>query len=342
MRTLVAAVAALATLATVAASPAAAAPASAGAPPTLRLSETARPRLAVTGYALGSLPSRVVRREAHALATLGVAGVSIRRDGGQVRGPNADLNRLLRVAHANGLAASLLMSNWSERLGRFDTEALGRLLRSPRHQDQVADRLAQIVQRGGWDGVTVDLEGIGSSRADGLVSFLGRLRDALPSGAAIDIDVSATTSYRSRGYELRRIAGLVDHVVLMAYDEHGPGWSGPGPIGSLPWQRRCLRAALELVPAGQLDLGVAGYGYTWPRHRVGHSVSPRQARRLVASDGASARWRPRAGEWSATLSSGTRLWWSDTRSWRQRIDVAEHRDLHGTALWRLGKADPLP
>jgi spore germination protein YaaH len=174
------------------------------------------------------------------------------------------------------------------------------------------------------------------------VAVLARLRAALPAATSVDIDVSATTSYRSRGYALRRIAHVVDHVVLMAYDQHGPSWSGPGPVGALPWQRRCLRAALNLVGAEQLDLGVAGYGYAWPRHRVGHSVSPRQARQLVADDGATARWRPRAGEWSATLSNGTRMWWSDTRSWGRRVEVARHRGLHGIALWRLGKADPLP
>jgi spore germination protein len=304
--------------------------------------EAAAPRLAVTGYALGSLPSSVVRREAHGLDTVGVAGVPIRGDGTQVRRPNSDLMRLLRVAHANGLQASLLMSNWSERLGRFDTRALGRLLRSPENRSRVADRLAQVVRHGGWDGVTVDLEALRRSYADGLVAFLARLRAALPRHASIDIDVSATTRYRSRGYDLRGIARSVDRVALMAYDEHGPSWSDPGPIGSLPWQRRCLNAALDLLPAHKIDLGVAGYGYAWRRDGGGHSVFPRQARQLALHDGAEARWHPRAGEWSATLSNGTRLWWSDARSWRLRVRLAERRGMHGLALWRLGSADPLP
>jgi spore germination protein len=318
-----------------------------GSAPTLtamgqRPSDAAAPRPAVTGYALGSLPSSVIRREAHALATVGVAGVSIRMDGAQVRRPNANLIRLLRVAHANGLQASLLMSNWSERLGRFDTRALGRLLRSPENRHRVADRLGEIVRRGGWDGVTVDLEALRSSYADNLVAFLATLRTKLPQDASVDIDVSATTRYRSRGYDLRGIARSVDRIALMAYDEHGPSWSGPGPIGSLPWQRRCLHAALDLVAARQIELGVAGYGYAWGPRGGGHSVFPRQARQLVSDDGADAAWHPRAGEWSATLSNGTRMWWSDARSWRLRVRLAEHRRLHGLALWRLGSADPLP
>jgi spore germination protein len=341
VRRAIAAVAAVAVVATLAATGNATAHIS-SALPSMRPTELAGPPLPATGYALGSLPSYVVRREAHALTSLGVAGVSIRSDGAQVRRPNAELNRLLRVAHASGLSGSLLMSNWSERLGRFDTRALRRLLRSPANRARVADRLGQTVRRGGWDGVTVDLEALKPSFANGLVAFLERLRAALPPRATLDTDVAATTRYRSRGYDLRGIARSVDHVTLMAYDEHGPGWSDPGPVGSLPWQRRCLTAALDLIPARQLDLGVAGYGYLWRPHGGGHSVFPRQARRLVADDGAVARWRPRAGEWSAMLNNGARLWWSDARSWEQRLHLAAHRGLHGLALWRLGAADPLP
>jgi spore germination protein YaaH len=298
-------------------------------------------RLAVTGYALGSLPSAVVRRNAHALTAIGVAGVSIHSDGAHVARPNADLDRLRRVAHANQLSASLLVSNWSNRLGQFDSHALGLLLRSAAHRRAVASRLGQIVRHDGWDGVTVDLEALERSWAPGLTAFVARLRSSLPDRATVDIDVSATARYRSRGYDLRGIARSVDHVALMAYDQHGPGWSDAGPVGALPWQRRCLDAALRLVPARQIDLGVAGYGYLWRPDGSGRTVLPRGARDLVSADGAVARWHPKAGEWSATLSNGARLWWSDARSWRQRVRLAQHRGLHGLALWRLGSADPL-
>ena len=85
-------------------------------------------------------------------------------------------------------------------------------------------------------------------------------------------------------------------------------------------------------------LGVAGYGYTWPG---GRTISPAKARKLVALDGARARWRTGAGEWTARLSDGTRLWWSDARSVALRHELATELGLHGIALWRLGSADPL-
>ena len=40
----------------------------------------------------------------------------------------------------------------------------------------------------------------------------------------------------------------------------------------------------SLVPAAKVDLGVAGYGYTWPRHKAGRTVTDAQARKLALRD----------------------------------------------------------
>ena len=72
--------------------------------------------------------------------------------------------------------------------------------------------------------------------------------------------------------------------------------------------------------------------------RSGHTVTPAQARRLADDQ---ARWHADAGEWSARLGDGTRLWWSDARSYRVRRHLVAELGLHGLAVWRLGSADPL-
>jgi hypothetical protein len=100
MRRLAVVVAAPVALATVAGTPP-----SSSAPLTLRPSD-APARLAVTVYALGSLLSWVIHREAHALTAVGVASVLIRRDGSQVRGPTTDPSRPLRLARFDRAWAS--------------------------------------------------------------------------------------------------------------------------------------------------------------------------------------------------------------------------------------------
>jgi spore germination protein YaaH len=299
----------------------------------------------VTGFALGSAYDRLVEKNAHALTTLTVAGIGLTPDGNGVAAPNRDLRRLLGTAHDQGLRAELLLSNYSNALEAFDPRAASRLLRSGAKTDRVARRVAGFVRRQGWDGVNVDLELVRRTDADGLVRLLRRLQELMPPRKTVSIDISASTTlkaYLAHGYRLRAIGRTADVVVLMAYDMHGPTWSGPGPIGPLKWQRQAIAAARTAVPADRIDLGVAGYGYSWPESGTGRSLTVAAARRLVKTDGARAVWHPAYGEWSARLANGTVLWWSDGRSWDLRADLAASRRLHGLALWRLGSGDTLP
>jgi spore germination protein YaaH len=181
--------------------------------------------------------------------------------------------------------------------------------------------------------------------ADGLLMLVHELQTRMAPERSVSIAVMASDhlqEYVDRGYRLAELGQAVDTLALMTYDQHGPSWSGPGPIGSRTWQLRALATVAELVPVAKIDLGVAGYGYTWPRGREGKTVTVKQARRMVARDGAKARFRKGPGEWTARLSDGTRLWWSDGRSYQLRLEMAAAAGAHGLALWRLGSADPLP
>ncbi|MDO9380802.1 MAG: glycosyl hydrolase family 18 protein [Nocardioidaceae bacterium] len=297
------------------------------------------PRLEVTGYAVPG-DAAAVTRDAAALTTVGVDGVNVSASGRQVGRPDAAARALRDRAHREGLRAELLVGNYSERLGDFDPVAAHRLLAAPANRRRVAARLAATV-RGGWDGVQVDLESMGQGDRRGLTAFVAELRRRLPRGATLSMAVTASTTardYRRGGYDLPALARRLDRVVLMAYDQHGPTWSGAGPVGGLPWVRRTLRTLLRQVPARQVDLGVAGYGYTWPTGRDGAAVSDRRARQVARHP----RWDARQGEWTGTLAGGGRVWWSDARSWRVRRDLAAEHRLHGMALWSLGLSDPLP
>lgn len=318
-------------------------PAAASAAPAPAEEAGASP-LAVTGYVIQWARPGVVRRDADALTTVTVAGVEIARDGASVGTSTRAARRLLHTAHGSGLRAELILSNYSERVGGFDTRAADRLLRSAGNRDRVVDSLVDQVVGQGWDGVNVDLEALRARDAHGLVALLRALDDRLPADREVSIDVSARTSeqsYRDAGYRLSAIGEAVDVFQLMAYDLHGPTWSRPGPIGPLDWQRRAAEVVLGSVPAGKLDLGVAGYGYRWTGRLTGRSLTVSQARAAVERAGVEARYDGEAGEWTATLPGGDVLWWSDARSYELRRELATALGLHGVALWRLGSADRL-
>lgn len=300
--------------------------------------------LEVTGYALSSLPNHAVAANARGLTQVTTVGTSLTADGRRAVRPSSDTYRVARAARAKGLRTELLISNYSDRLEAFDTRAASRLLRSEANVRRVARQVAAYVDAGPWDGVNLDLEALGPAYAGGLVALARELQARMPSARTVSIDVSARGSvaaYRKAGYRLGALARTVDVVQLMAYDQHGPSWSGPGPVGALDWQRRSLAALLEKVPAAQVDLGVAGYGYTWPRGRTGGTVTVARARALARADGVRPRWDAEAGEWRARLRNGTVVWWSDRRSLALRRAVAVENGLHGLAIWRLGSADRL-
>ena len=298
-------------------------------------------------WALPSATDRMLERDVTALDRVDVVGVSLDADGRGIDAVPKSSRRIRRTAHELGLSAVLLMNNYSNRTESFDARAGHRLLARPARIRRVAAAIADVVDRQHWDGVNVDIERVRRGDADGLVRFVQALQEAMPAQKTVSIDVSAARSldgYRDRGYRMAALGEAADLVILMAYDFSGPSWSEPGPIGPLEWQRDAITAALEVIPAERIELGIAGYGYTWPAPRTGRtgrSISPRTARRKVADDGATAHWRAAAGEWTARLSNGTVLWWSDRRSYDVRRELAVEFGLSGTALWRLGSADRL-
>jgi len=178
----------------------------------------------------------------------------------------------------------------------------------------------------------------------GLVQLATSLRAGLPRRVSVGLTLSNNgdvAGFSSEGYDLPGLARSGCQEILMAYDDHGPWENIPGPIGPLGWQRTGLNVLLRFIPASRLVLGVAGYGYGWRRH---HNVAltDAQARALATSRGAHFRWAPSAGEWTATLRTHEVIWWSDARSLRARIRLAEQYHLAGLAVWSLAESDPIP
>ena len=303
--------------------------------------------LAVTGYAEsgGATTAAEIDASAPAMSTVGVDGVNINSAGTSVPAPDSSTITLLNKAHADSLRAEFLVGNYSDSIGDFDPTALHKLVSSSSNISKVVSSLVSDVNSQGWDGVTVDFESIQSQDAQGLVNFVAALKSAIPAGKTVSVDVTAfpdAADYPANGYNLTALGNAADRIALMAYDEHGPTWNGVGPIGGLPWQESCLQQVLADVAASKVDLGVAGYGYTWPTSGTGVQVTDAQARQMVQSDGSTATWDSTQGEWTVTLKNGTVMWWSDAKSWPLRVSLAQKYGLHGMALWALDLSDPIP
>ena len=306
-------------------------------------SASAADTLPVTGYQSEGDPSSLIDASAPGLGSVGVDGVNITADGRSVTAPDADAQAQLARAHADGLPADFLVGNFSDALGDFDETAAYRLLSSPANIDRVVATLRDAVVAQGWNGVTIDLESLRARDRSGLTNFAAALKASLPAGTEVSIDVTTFQSlsdYDANGYDLQALGQAVDNLALMGYDEHGFG-TGPGPVGELSWQASGLDVVLSQVDPGKVDLGVAGYGYAFAPGGGVTQVGDQQARDMVAGDGATAAFDTNAGEWTATLSDGTVLWWSDATSLASRKQLAADRGIHGLAVWDLGLSDTI-
>jgi spore germination protein len=299
--------------------------------------------LPILGYQSDGAPSSLIAADAPGLGSVGVDGLNLTGAPGAVSAPASSDRAQLAAAEDAGLPAVLLVGNFSPRINDFSEPLAHRTLRSPSATAALARTLAGDVTSEGWNGISVDLESLRARDAPGLVGLLADLRADLGPSASLTVNVSNFThpaQYPANGYDLAGIARSVSQVVLMAYDQHGPWEKTPGPIGATSWVKRGLAALLTVVPAAQVDLGVAGYGYVWAAHGR-RQLSDAAARALVARDGATARWRASAGEWTAALPNGGSVWWSDRRTLARREALAASRGLHGLAVWSLGLSDPI-
>jgi spore germination protein YaaH len=299
--------------------------------------------LPILGFQSEDSPASLIAADAPGLGSVGVDGLNLTGAPGAVSRPTVADRRQLAAARHAGLPAVLLVGNYSDRLGDFSEPLAWRTLRSPQAIASLARTLGADVRAAGWDGISVDLESLRKRDREGLAAFLADLRSRLPADDSLTVCVSNETSaraYEAGGYDLRRIEGSVDQVVLMAYDQHGPWERTPGPVAADHWVRAGLRTLMRTIPAREIDLGVAGYGYVWRRSGAAQ-VSDARARWLVHHAHAHARWIPSVGEWTARLPDGAVLWWSDHRSLGLRTTLAASHGLHGVAVWSLGLSDPI-
>jgi spore germination protein len=306
--------------------------------------QASTPHLAVLGFQEEDGPLGRIDASAPALSTVGVDGVNLLPDGASVTAPGRRGLAQLARAHQDGLRAILLIGNFDESIEDFNEATAYAMLGNPAHVQTVAAQLAGYVTGQGWDGISVDLESLQARDTAGLVTFVSDLRADLPASASVNVDVTNYTKpaeYRASGYDLAALGAAADEITLMAYDQHGPWERHPGPVGALAWVRSGLAVVLRSIPASKIDLGIAGYGYAW-RPSGDVQLSDEEARRLIASEHATAVFRKSVGEWTAKLSDGSTVWFSDARTYRLHAELALAYHLHGVAVWSLGLSDPLP
>ncbi|HEX3353974.1 MAG TPA: glycosyltransferase [Terriglobales bacterium] len=111
-----------------------------------------------------------------------------------------------------------------------------------------------------YHGLMIDFETFSKKGQTGYVDLLHELSaDLHAKGMKLYVSVQA----RNTDYNYAAVAGPVDGVVLMNYDEHYPSPGLAGPVASQDWFTGNLKAAVKVIPREKLISAIGNYGYDW-------------------------------------------------------------------------------
>lgn len=230
-------------------------------------------------------------------------------------------------------------------------ELAHQLLSNNDYRYNFINQLQEMMEKYDLDGVNIDIEGVYKSDRNNFSSFIRQLKETLGAkGYLVTVSVPAKTfddpnnSY-SYPFDYKSIAQYADRIAIMTYDEHG-AWagSGPGPIASIPWQENVIKYAVTQMPKEKILLGVPVYGFDWTKGKSWPKYSSYQMSEETAEkNGISVQWHQqyKVPYFKYKYQSQEReVWFEDSGSFKEKLNLMYKYDLKGIAIWRLGMEDP--
>jgi len=218
----------------------------------------------------------------------------------------------------------------------FKDEKIRKLVGSADARGRLAEQILAAIEAGNFDGVNLDFEYQYDPLAVTEDDFLGLIAEMRRAGIEnISLDVFANTIIKS-GYErLARLVGVVDEVLVMAYDFHASGSENAGavaPLGAAAGERSILEVLGKIEDSGvdknKITIALPLYGYQWKTETtefgsraVGYvaMLTYTKMAEFLKSDEFRARVNQNWDELSATPWIWLRK--QETVSWKERVKV---------------------
>jgi spore germination protein YaaH len=221
----------------------------------------------------------------------------------------------------------------------WDAKSAEATILDPDVRSRVNQGLADFARERRLSGYIFDFETLTPRAAAGFPAFLRAERAALgPKG--LKIWAVAPTDPEA---PLADLAASADAIVVMAYDECWAS-SNPGPVAGADWVQAILAKRLSGIDPKKVVVGLASYGYDWPKGSNAKVISAPAALALAAAKGAPIRRDPASSSaWFAYTDDnghGHEVWLVDAAAFALQRDIAASFKPAGIALWRLGLEDP--
>jgi spore germination protein YaaH len=231
---------------------------------------------------------------------------------------------------------------------QFDSTLTSNFLGNVAAQQNFITKLVARCLQLGVHGINIDFENLAGKDRAAYTAFISRLSDATrSSGLTLSIDLprgSVKWNHLS-AFDHEKLAGLVDYVITMAYDQHYSGSATAGSVSGLQWAEEGVKEFLSYgIPREKLILGIPYYVREWKIDSEGALVSNRallmkDVPGMIASKKASSTWDEQFKQYRIEYyENGYRyvLWMESEDTIKARLDIAKKYDIAGVAAWRLG------
>lgn len=248
----------------------------------------------------------------------------------------------------------------------FNQEDFHKFITSEEAKARFATALVTECNKHGYVGFQFDFENVAWTDQDALTALVTETAQILHKGR-LQLSIATVPNapgYPGEGgfarwiyenwrgaYDLKALAEQVDLICLMTYDEH-TRYTPPGPVAGWHWTVENLDYALKSVPKEKLSLGIPVYGYHWFAGEPGkddrpsnsaNSVGALAVQQFVATYHPQLQWDSEDRvAWFYFYRDEMREWvfYTDSRTFQERYNLAVERGLQGFCSWVLGDEDP--
>lgn len=258
--------------------------------------------------------------------------------------------QFVQTMHEKGMKVVPFLSNhWDRQAG---VAALNRA-------EQLAEQIAQAVEKHNLDGVNVDIENVTQEQRAQYTRLVQLLRQKIPAHKEVSVAVAANPNGWQTGwqgsYDYKALGETADHLFIMSYDEHYQG--GPsGPVASLDFVERSVQYALQYVPADKIVLGIPFFGRIWAEDGsvTGYGVSNSRVEAWInqyehtKTYDRTARspklemvihpWDNKPTVGGKELAAGNyTIWYEDSDSIKEKLALVDKYQLKGAGNWSAGQ-----
>lgn len=263
------------------------------------------------------------------------------QNGGLLEDDPIEKKKVLRYLqkHKPEMPIIPLVNNFNPESQKWDQRMLEKMLKTPQARRKTIKAILNLLLQNNYAGIHIDFENFSSEYQSDLEKFMQELALSL---RPFNLEISQSIPLADPDYNPAHLGLHCDSIFLMAYDEHYPQSSEPGPIASQHWYERGLKLRfLELDPEKYV-IALGNYAYDWSSQEVKaytfgetmhlakkYSAAPAFER---LSLNPSFNYQDADGEHA--------VWFLDGATAYNQINFARDYKPRGYALWRLGSEDP--